>query len=229
MFQFKQFSIEDNLSTMKVGTDAVLLGAWVDCSNTADILEIGSGSGVIALMLAQRSSARILGVDIHPDSVLQARSNADKTPWKQRVEFQCADIVDFSRKAEQKFDLIVSNPPFFEHSLLSPKEERNMSRHTNTLSFGDLLNSVRQLLTADGNFSLIVPIDAAESIVRQSGMYVTRWCEVIPKKGKNAHRCMLTFSFSPSKTEKSSITIRTENGDYSTEYRQLTQDFYLKL
>ncbi|MCL1849891.1 MAG: methyltransferase, partial [Bacteroidetes bacterium] len=163
MFRFKQFSVSHSESTMKVGTDAVLLGAWMPVpENCKTVLDIGSGCGVISLMLAQRTDAKIIGVDIDEKSVKEAQRNAEISPWKDDVQFIHENIVDFAQKTTQKFDMIVSNPPFFENSLKSPEISKNISKHNVTLSLNELIDAVEIFLSENGRFGVILPIEAAE-------------------------------------------------------------------
>ena len=133
-FQFKQFSVKDENSPMKVNTDAVLLGAWVNPSKPKKILDIGTGCGVIALLLAQRFDGRISGIDLDEGAIMDAKINFAESPWPERLKAIHQDFNIFSASSDQRFDLIVSNPPYFENSLRSPKHDRNISRHTDSLT-----------------------------------------------------------------------------------------------
>jgi tRNA1Val (adenine37-N6)-methyltransferase len=193
---------------MKVGTDAVLLGAWMpvpkDCKT---ILEIGSGCGVISLMLSQRTYAKVIGVDIDENSVKEAQANAERTPWKDEVQFLHENIVDFAQRTTQKFDVIVSNPPFFENSLKSPKSSRNMARHNDTLSLQQILSSVDILLDEKGRFGVILPVDVAaklEKLATEYHLYPTKKLHIYPTPTKEKNRMIMVF-------EKEKSDCREEN------------------
>jgi tRNA1Val (adenine37-N6)-methyltransferase len=165
MFRFKKFSVNDSQSTMKVGTDAVLLGSWMPVpENCQTILEIGSGCGVISLMLAQTTKAHITGIDIDEKSVEEAQKNLEHFYWKEQVQFIHGSVQDFAQKTTQKFEVIVSNPPFFENSLKSPDANRNISRHNDNLTFEELIAAVDILLSDNGRFGVILPLVPAEKL-----------------------------------------------------------------
>ena len=231
-FRFKQFIVKHDLSTMKVGTDAMLLGAWVAIpQNCKSVLDVGTGSGVISLMLAQRTQAEIWGVDIHAPSIEQAKQNAVASPWAQRLHFELADINVMAKECVRKFNLIVSNPPFFEHSLLSHNPQRNLSRHTITLSYTDLAKAVSDLLADRGVFAVILPIDIAMEVKskwQQYGLQIIRQCEVYPKQGKNPHRMLLEFMREQDNPtiKQEQLCIRNVHNQYTEEYRLLTKDYH---
>ena len=230
-FRFKQFEIQHNRSSMKVGTDAVLLGAWTEIENASRILDIGCGSGIIALMLAQRTDAQIVGVDIDSPSVEEARMNAEKSAWKNRIQFYCTSIQVFcEEKNKNAFDLIVSNPPFFVNSLKSPLDSKNRSKHTDTLSFNDLVNSVLYCLCEKGSFALILPSihsEQMENLCSQNQLFCYRKLQVFPKEGKNSHRVLLQFKRRKELLHLENLTIRNINDCYTDNYKELTKDFYL--
>ncbi len=229
-FKFKQFTIRQERSAMKVGTDGVLLGAWASVSPaTRAILDIGTGTGLIALMLAQRCpEGRIVGVEIDSESAAQARENVAVSPWSDRVAVAECAIQEFT--SEQRFDLIVSNPPYFVDSLKSPDASRNKARHTDTLSFEELMRATERLLAPEGRFAVIVPAEAALSVVATGRLHLVRRCDVRTKPVGVPKRVMLEFS---SRFEgaalREELTIGDgTNGGYSPEYKALTHDFYLK-
>ena len=230
-FWFKQFEIQHDKSSMKVGSDAVLLGAWTDTGNASRILDIGSGSGVIALMIAQRTMAQIVGIDIDPPSVEEARWNAENSAWKNRLQFHCTSIQQFcNEKNKYAFDLIVSNPPFFVNSLKSPFQNRNRSRHTDTLSFNDLVHAVLHCLSEKGSFALILPSiheELMENLCLQNQLFCYRKLHVRPKKDKNCNRVLFQFKREKETLCQEDLSIRDANGYYSESYKELTKDFYL--
>jgi tRNA1Val (adenine37-N6)-methyltransferase len=182
---------------MKVGTDAVLLGAWMPVpENCKSILDIGCGCGVISLMLSQQTYAKVTGVDLDEESVKEAQANAERSPWKDDVEFIHENIVDFAQRTTQKFDVIVSNPPFFENCLKSPIESRNKAKHNDTLSLQQILDSVNILLAKKGCFGVILPVDAAEKLEKlatENHLFATKKLHIYPTPNKEKNRMILVF------------------------------------
>ena len=230
MFHFKQFSLSHLQSSMKVGTDAVLLGAWLPVpENCKEILEIGSGCGVISLMLAQRTTANITGIDMDEKSVKEAQKNAENSPWKNRVQFVQETAQDFAQKTTQKFDLIVSNPPFFENSLKSPKTNKNIAKHTDTLPLSILIQTINTLLSNTGQTGLILPFVTAEKfeiLAKNNRLYATKKTYVSPTPTKKPNRMLMLFERAAKPCEEDSFVIR-ENG-YTKEYCEFVKD-YLKI
>lgn len=214
---------------MKVGTDGVLLGAWApECIAGGRILDIGTGTGVMAIMAAQRNpSARIVGVEIDDMSALQARENAEASPWADRVEIVNADIRSY--EAAAPFDLVISNPPYFVDSLKSPDSGRTTARHTVSLDFGELMSAVERLLAPDGRFAVIVPAEAASRVVASGCLVLRRRCDVRSKPSAGPIRTMMEFVAGYcGAPEFSELTIGDGKGGYTAEYVALTRDFYLK-
>ena len=227
-FRFKQFEIEQDRCAMKVGTDGVLLGAWAQ--GGCRILDIGSGTGLISLMMAQRfPEAEVVGIDMDVDACGQARENVMASPFRDRVEIVCCRLQDFG--AIGVFDAIVSNPPFFVDSLKNPDSKRTMARHTDSLPFRDLFAGVKRLLSDDGIFSAIVPVEVVEQFVAEScilGFYLIRKCGVKTVGRKQPKRFMLSFAkhrISP--YEKHVETMMDSQGNRSEWYRKITEEFYL--
>lgn len=232
IFQFKQFAVTHDKSAMKVGTDAMLLGAWAAVPASCDyVMDIGTGCGVVALMIAQRCKAEIYGVDIHAASIAQAIDNAICSPWASRMHFKHCDVREVESQMRNTFQLIVSNPPFFNDSLHSPQQDRNISRHTDTLTYAALAHAVSELLVVNGKFNVILPADTAgimEQEMLHCGCYLHRKCVVYPKQGKPAHRVLMEYG--NCKTEavaQESLCIRDAAGNYSAAYRLLTQDYHI--
>lgn len=256
-FRFKQFEIEQDRCAMKVGTDGVLLGAWAQGGRR--ILDIGSGTGLISLMMAQRfPEAEVVGIDMDADACGQARENVMASPFRDRVEIECCRLQDFGGaseaaeasgtaevlkadcgasetaeglKAAGVFDAIVSNPPFFVDSLKNPDSKRTMARHTDSLPFRDLFAGVKRLLSDDGIFSAIVPVEVVEQFVAEScilGFYLIRKCGVKTVERKQPKRFMLSFAkhrISP--YEEHVETMMESQGNRSEWYRKITDEFYL--
>jgi len=233
-FHFKQFSIHQEKAVMKVGTDGVLLGAWADVSGVSNILDIGTGTGLIALMLAQRQAeSTIHAVEIDSPSFEEAHKNFKASPWSGRLVPHNASIQEFGHASAIKFDLVVSNPPFFSGGTFSWKEEKNNARHTVKLPHGDLLSSVRNLLSEDGRFSVVLPLIEGLRFIelaRTYHLYCTRLTEVLPRKDLKTERLLLEFRRKESECLKNQLVIQTGGAnEWTTEFRELAKDFYLKM
>lgn len=236
MFRFKEFAIEQEHSPMKVGTDGVLLGAWVGIDpGVRRVLDIGTGTGVIALMLAQRTQrlpgVRITGIDI--GDVAEARRNAEASPWGDRLRMVQGPVQRFD--ASDPFDLIVSNPPFYVGSLPSPDAGRTRVRHADELPFGELHDAVLRLLAPGGRFALVLPPpEAALFLAAAPGLAVVRRTEVRSTPKRGVRRLLLecvrrTGLPAGAEPECDLLTIGTgAHEEYTEEYRRLTRDFYLK-
>ena len=228
-FRFKQFAVEQEDVAMKVGTDGVLLGAWAACDGAKCILDIGTGTGLIALMLAQRNAeAQIHAVEIDETATRRARANFDISPWTERLEVEQTAVQHYS--PSEKFDLIISNPPYFVDSLQCPDAKRTTARHTQDLTFDELDRAVCRLLAEDGKFALILPVNEFEKYLSLTQLHLVRRCDVHPTTGAAVKRVMAEFAKSKTATlTLENITIEQERrGDYTDEYRALTKEFYLK-
>lgn len=229
-FQFKKFKVFHDSSSMKVGTDAVLLGSYLPLNNSESILEIGCGSGVISLIAAQNSKANILGIDIHKDSVIQAQTNFDASPWADRINAQHISLQELAETSAKKYDCIFSNPPFFENGMKSPDTKRNMARHNDSLSSLELIFSVKKLLSPIGILSLVLPKTEGEDFIRlavKHGFFLKKKVQIFPKASKNYNRVIFDLSLEPVPTTCEKLIIREENNEYTNHYRELTKDFYL--
>lgn len=230
-FRFKRFAIVQQESPMKVGTDGVLLGAWTQLRPTdRRILDIGTGTGLIALMMAQRApEAAITGIDIA--SVAEARRNADASPWAERLTFEQCPVQQF---AGGPFDLIVSNPPFFVESLLCPDRGRTTARHTVELPFDELHAAVLRLLAPEGRFALVLPVGAADQFAALCAdtMQLIRRTEVRTTPRRAPKRVLMEWQRTQTEAAPCACTTLTigtgEPECYTEEYRALTRDFYLK-
>lgn len=229
-FSFKQFTVYHDRCAMKVGTDGVLLGAWTDVASAHNILDIGTGTGLVSLMLAQRCDARIKAIDIDQDAVEQAKENVALSPWKDRIEVELQDICRYN--SNNGFDVIVSNPPYFVHSLKGPDRQRNIARHTEELNFENLIGSVSRLLRLKGTFSVIIPTDGMElfqAIATCHELYLSRQTLIHTKPEAEPKRVLLAFKKYPEEYIADSLTIELSRHVYSEEYMALTRDFYLKM
>jgi tRNA1Val (adenine37-N6)-methyltransferase len=233
LFQFRQFSIAQDRCAMKVGTDGVLLGAWVETAGVQRALDIGAGTGLIALMLAQRSPNAIVdGVEVDAIACVQAAENMQQSPWSQRLCAIHSSIQDFAKTAGNTYDLIVSNPPFFTGGVLSESESRVQVRHSVKLPHGDLLMAARRLLAPQGVFAVVLPLQEGLRFVemaRTYHLYCERMTEVQTKAGKPLSRLLLQFkSDIPDAVRKDALVLQEEDGYTRTpEYHRLTEAFYL--
>lgn len=233
-FQFKRFTIAQDRCTMKVGTDGVLLGAWAPVPDIGRVLDIGTGTGVIAVMLAQRSSEGIIhAVEIDGEAYEQACGNFANTPWRQRLQAFHVSIQDFTKSNPPAYDLIVSNPPFFSGGTLSVSQDKTSVRHTVKLAHGDLLSAARSMLAEGGKFCVILPkLEGLRfrELASSYNLYCSRVTEVVSRPGKPVERLLLMFEKQVRPLEKDQLVIHAEEGDseWSEEYRMLTADFYLK-
>ncbi len=233
-FHFQQFSVYQNEVAHAVGTDGVLLGAWAAIRNPHTILDIGTGTGVVALILAQRTAhitpLTIDAIELHDRSAAQATENMLHSPWAQKMKVFHQSIQDFAANTSHRYDLIVSNPPFFENSLVSPDETRRLGRSTDTLSFEDLLFCVSTLLSEEGIFCVILPYLEGKRLCELAvplGLYWTKETAVIPKPGKGVERLLIQFERNPHHFTKNSLLCREADGTYSEEFKALTSGFYL--
>lgn len=231
-FSFKQFTIHHDRCAMKVGTDGVLLGAWANVSAARHILDIGTGTGLIALMMAQRNpDARIIGIDIDEGAVEQARENIANSPWKDRVEAALQNVCTY--RPSMSFDVIVSNPPYFVNSLKCPDNQRNTARHTDSLDFESLISSASRLLSSEGTFSVIIPTDGMEAfltIALRHGLHLSRRTWVHTKPDADPKRVLLALGKSAEKDcTENHLVIELSRHVYSAEYTALTREFYLKM
>ncbi|MFA3791742.1 tRNA1(Val) (adenine(37)-N6)-methyltransferase [Aliiglaciecola sp. SL4] len=236
-FRFKQFDIEHENCAMKVGTDGILLGSWVPRGSYSSILDVGTGSGLIAIMLAQRSheTTQIVGIDIDESAVQQAQQNGQKSPWADKLTFQHTALQQLPPLPQ--YDLIVSNPPYFKGKTGDLKvtdanfisESRRKARHDKSLSLEDLLKSVSCLLTKQGQFCCILPTDnnGIISLAAQHGLYCQMQTMVKSSPSKPAIRQLLKFGFQQTEARLEYITIYTQQGSYSDDYVALCRDYYL--
>ena len=230
IFHFKKFSVHHDRCTMKVGTDGVLVGSWSRTEGAQRILDIGTGSGVIALIMAQRTNehVRIDAVEISEVDFLQARENFLAAPWKERMEIFHADIRQFS--PGYQYDLIVSNPPFFSNSLPPPDRTRELVRHTTSLSHNDLIEVCIKLLTPSGRLNVILPLSEGQrfsDFALTKSLYCRRATALKTRKEKPVERLLLEFSRLPGELEKTEMLLYSDGEKPSMEYRSLTGSFYL--
>ncbi len=231
-FQFKQFGINDSKCAMKIGTDGVLLGAWANINQTQNILDIGSGSGLISLMMAQRTNANICGIEIDDDAAKQSIENIKYSPWANRITIINSNFIDWAIANNEiyKFDHIISNPPFFNNGPTAPNASRALARHSHSLDYNQLLNLSKDLLAENGKISVISPIERENDIIFYAtleNLYISRLTHVNSKEGGKTTRILWEFSKIKCSTDYSTITIRDDKNNYSQEYINLTNEFYL--
>lgn len=231
-FQFKQFKIIQEKAAMKVGTDGALLGAWVNVENVETILDIGTGTGLIALMLAQRSPAKVLGIEIEKSAAEEAAVNVNNSRWNDRVSIQNISFQDFVETIDETFDLIVSNPPFFSGGSKNEIKNKAIARHNHLLPFSVLISGVVKLLSKNGRLALVLPIVPAEEFIEIStskGLFLNRITRVKPKATKESNRFLIEFSKENTGAVEDELIIYTDDSsDFTETYKKLTRDFYLK-
>ncbi|WP_373492777.1 tRNA1(Val) (adenine(37)-N6)-methyltransferase [Aquiflexum sp.] len=231
VFRFKQFAVQQDRCAMKISTDGVVLGAFAGRGNPQRILDIGAGTGVVSLMLAQRfPEATITGIEIDKDAFEQASENVCKSPWSNRIKMINQSFQEFYNQHDGKFDLIVSNPPFFPKHLKSPDPKKNLALHNDSLSFGELANGIKRLLENDGHFWLILPpeqMDTINRILEFLGFFVFEKLDLRDKPAKNIIRTIQAFSFSKGEIKNSDMHIKDKSGKYSKDYSELLQQFLI--
>lgn len=237
LFKFKKFSVRHERSAMKVGVDGVLIGAWAKAEGTR-ILDVGTGCGLIALMMAQRNeNALIDAVEIDCDSALEAQENISASPWKNRISVYNKSFEEYIESLSgTSYDLIVSNPPFFDSGVINPATPRETARHQHGLSPKTLLENGVNYLKEEGRISLIVPFQYAESLIEignKLDLCLSRSCSVRDNVSVKEKRILLEFVNDPSqclsdKNETVSLTMFGTSGEPTNEYRMLCKDFYLR-
>lgn len=232
-FQFKQFRIVHERSAMKVGVDAVLLGSWVNVSGAERILDIGTGTGLIALMMAQRNqNAVVNAVEIEPEAFQEAIFNIKQSPWSDRASVQCCSFQEWTEKADLNYDLIVSNPPFFGNGLKLPDENRAKARHSASLPLAELISGASGLLNQNGRIALVLPIESLHELKQLAvlnNLWIARLCRVKPNPQKPVFRILVELTNSECPVQEENMIIEFEkHHDYTPEYKELTKDFYLK-
>ncbi len=228
-FRFKRFNVQHQRSSMKVGTDAVLLGAWCEIEGAQRVLDVGTGCGVIALMAAQRSAdATILAIDIDPASVSEAQENFDASPWAVRLQ---ACRQDFNNLTDEDgFDLIVTNPPYFNEDVLPPDAVRSAARHTHALSFEHLMQGTARLLTPTGSIALITPAEARDAVTSAAtfaGLHLSRLTTVYSSEGKQPKRLLWQWSKQRCTIQRDILILHQKGGAFTSQYAELCKDFYL--
>ncbi len=230
-FQFKEFCIQQDRCAMKIGTDGVLLGAWTQTNNDFSILDVGTGTGLIALMLAQKTSSDTIdAIEIDEDAYEQAVENFENSPWADRLFCYHASLLEFADEMDEQYDLIVSNPPFFEETQSSMHPKRKQARFTSSLPFTHLFASVAKLLSREGRFTMIAPFKEEENILaiaKKHNLYPKQICRVQGNQQSKIKRSLFEFSFRKTDTKFDTLTLETERHKRTTAYENLVNDFYL--
>jgi tRNA1Val (adenine37-N6)-methyltransferase len=228
-FKFKKFIIIQEDSAMKVGVDSVLLGAWAGIQEAKTILDVGTGTGLLSLMMAQRSEAKITAVEIDESACREALMNVHNSPWPDQIEVLHTTFQEFEKSTDQRFDCIVSNPPYFENCSRPVDINRKKARHNDELPFTDLIKGSMKLLQANGHLSVILPVNISEKFVKtadQSGLFLNRSTWIKHKPEKPYHRRLLEFSRNKTALDESILVIES-NREYTDDYKNLTLEFYL--
>jgi len=226
-FHFRHFSIQQSQAAMKVGTDSMLLGSLCNFDNARSVLDIGTGTGVLSLMIAQRfAPAHITAIEIDEAAAADAQINFSDHPFSSEIELIRIDIRQFH--TDKLFDGIITNPPFFENSSQSMLEDRNLARHTTTLSFSDLFSVSARLLVSEGKLWMILPADVTRQITAialENGFHFRTLINVEGKPGKPV-RTIMEFGKAAKEPAISSFIVRTADGSYTNEYIALTKEFH---
>ena len=228
-FKFKQFSIEQNNAAMKIGTDGILLGAWTNVNKAKQILDIGCGTGVIGIMQAQKNCEAIIDlVEIDKSACIDANINISNCPWHNRINIFEGALEKYNTK--KRYDVIISNPPFFNNSLKAENSSRTLARHSISLNYKQIILFSNKNLNNNGNLSLILPHNQADECIsfsNKNNLFLSRICNVKAKETKDAHRILLEFSKKEKNLIKDTIIIETQlRHNYTNQYKKLTNNFY---
>jgi len=217
---------------MKVGTDAVLLGAWVNVANVKNILEVGTGSGIISLMLAQRTASdiKLEALEIEKEDAEQAQENVLRSPWPDKITVHHQSFQEFS--PHTTFDLIISNPPYFINSQLPPSAKRSVARHANTLTYPELISNAKKMLTPSGRLVVVLPFEEGKQfqfLATESNLQIVRQLAFYSRQGKPQERWLLEFGQETQSFTPEVLILHGKGEEWSADYKNLTRDFYLKL
>ena len=234
IFRFKEFTVAQGKCAMKVGTDGVLLGAWTHIPDKVDsILDIGTGTGLIALQLAQRcDSDTIDALEVEPGAFEQAVENFENSPWPDRLFCYHASLEEFQAEMDQRYDLIVCNPPFYNNSYPADVRERNLARQEEHLDFESLLKCTSHLLSSVGTCAFIVPFEREGeflNLAEKHDLYASRITRVKGSPGSPVKRSLIQMQREQVSPNLSELTIETSRHVFTDQYRELVKDFYLKL
>mgnify|MGYP005987290475 CR=1 FL=1 len=236
-FRFKEFTVHQDKTAMKIGTDGVLLGAWCSLDKYPNtILDVGSGTGVISLMIAQRCDAMTIdAVEIDEGAYEQSVDNFEKSDWADRLYCYNATFKEFAeeiQEEEEEYDIIVSNPPFYTDNFETNNSARNQARFTSALSFEDLISNAAKILSKSGLFSVIIPFKEETNFIdlaKKNHLFPTRICRVKGTETSEIKRSLLEFSFNETELSIENLTIEVSRHNYTEAYKNLTKDFYLNM
>ena len=231
-FHFKSFSLHHHRSTMKVGTDAVLLGIWADLNGVKTVLDVGAGCGIISLLLASRTSLFVDAVELDHESSEEASRNFEDSPYSDRLKIFQSDINDFVPPGNKKYDLIVSNPPFFINDLHSKNPKKRMARHAQKLSYEQLLQDSKKLLNPEGKISVVLPYRESRLFLQMAiseGFFVEKKMLIFPVAGKEPNRINILLSQRSAGELTEKFIIRDEDGNFTRQYVDFVKDYYLSI
>ncbi len=230
-FFFKKFGLFHHRSTMKIGTDAIILGRWVEVSENDDVLDIGTGCGLLPLMLAQKGIKSADAVEIDDESCEEAAQNFANSAWNSRLSAINDDVKDYAAKCSKKYDLIVSNPPFYFGDNIPEKAKKSLARHTNTLSYKDLLQSVKKMLKPDGRFALVLPAIESKAFLKEAenqGFFLKIEMKIVPIEGKEPNRINMQLVVNQvDKVEIETFVLRNQDHSFTKDYKDFLKDYYL--
>ncbi len=234
IFRFKEFEIQQDKTAMKVGTDGVLLGAWTEIKeDVCSVLDIGTGTGLIALQIAQRSDCELIdALEIEPNAYEQAVTNFENSDWGDRLFCYHASLQEFTEEIEDTYDLIISNPPFYNSTFKELKKNRALARHTENLTFDELLQGTSKLLSDSGSCAFIIPFEEEEKFLetaKKNHLFPNRITHVKGNIKTPIKRSLLQLSFTESTPKMEELSIEIERHRYTDTYLNLVQEFYLKL
>ena len=230
-FFFKKFAMFHHRSTMRIGTDAVLFAQWVDVRPSDVVLDIGTGSGIIPMILSQKGVGRVDAIELDADSYEEARLNFSISVWNEKLNVINADIRNFAGEADEKYDLIVSNPPYYSSDVKPIKEKKVMARHVSTLSFKDLLLSAKKMMKDDARFAVVLPYYESRLFIKETenaGLYLQKEFLISPIEGKEPNRVNMQFRLSKNDDVVTELfTIRNKDYSYTEQYKSFLRDYYL--
>ncbi len=233
-FQFKQFTVNQDKCAMKIGTDGVLLGSWTSVDyNPFSVLDIGAGTGVLSLMLAQRSNAQLIeAIEIDADTYEQCADNFENSPWGDRLFCYHASLLEYVEEVDDKYDVIICNPPFYSEDYKTKNDARDLARFQDAMPFEHLIYAATQLLSTRGLFSVIIPKKEENGFIKlasQVNLFPKRILHVRGDSHSDIKRSLIEFSFKETKLSISELIIENGRHNYTDDYTNLTKDFYLKM
>ncbi len=231
-FHFKQFSLYHHRSTMKVGTDSVLLGVWTDLNGIKEALDVGTGCGILPLLLTARSNLHVDAVELDRNSFEEAGDNFAASPFSNQLYPFCADFSVFVRRSNKKYDLIISNPPFFINDRKSESAQKRQARHTDSLTYEQLIDGICQLLNPYGRISVVLPYREGKDFIRlagEKGLFLQRQMLIFPKPCKSPNRMNIQLGFGPKPVKAEKFIIRNEDGSFTSQYISFLEDYYVSI